>query len=247
MRGLLPSVWLVAAALYTGSVLSLLYPFSGDEEWPAPPPVRETVVAKLPPPVTTQALPGWGTPLVLAALPTKSKLERPNEWVQVGAFTTIVRSRPSAEAPPLQAYTAGRALRVIAREGSFVRVQDLGSGQLGWVEQAALVAFGSYEQRKQVAEPLVAALDVTPALAEAPVAEEPAVSPEKPDAAKAAPKKTQPPRNVALAAAAAKEAAGTPDPAERGFFRKRRMMERVAMREKETGMVSMVDRAIRGF
>ena len=46
MRGLLPMVWLLGAGLYTASILSLIKPFSGDEEWPAPPPVNEAVVRR---------------------------------------------------------------------------------------------------------------------------------------------------------------------------------------------------------
>ena len=75
MRGLLPSVWLLGAALYTASILSLTGPFTGDESWPAPPPVNETVVAKLPPAATLQALPQAQAPLVLAARQLNPKIE----------------------------------------------------------------------------------------------------------------------------------------------------------------------------
>jgi hypothetical protein len=246
MRGLLPSVWLLGATLYTGSILSLLQPFSGNENWPAPPPVRETVVAKLPPAITTQAIAQDKSLLLLTALPAKAKDERHSEWLQVGAYTTVVRSRPSAEAPPLQAYPAGRPLRVLTREGGFVRVQDLGSGQLGWVEASALVPFnGGYRQRDdRAAAPLVAAVDTAPAQAE------PAMLAAGIDAPKAAAaKRINPPRNAVLAAAAAKETGIAADARERGWLGlgRKRGIQPVALRAEETGMVSMVDRAIRGF
>ena len=151
MRGLLPSVWLLGAAPYFASILSLVDPFSGNETWPAPAPVNETVVAKTPLAIA-RALDPAGVDLIVTFLPAaKSKAERQDEWVQVAGYTTMVRSRPSAEAPPLSAYSIGRPLRVIAREAGFVRVQDLGSGQLGWVEAAALAPFnGGDRQRENV-------------------------------------------------------------------------------------------------
>ena len=124
----LPSVWLIGAALYTALILFLIRPSS--EEWPMPPPTGETVRAK--------------QPVASVAAVTEPKVERRNEWVQVAAYTTVVRSRPLAVA-----YSAGRPLRVIAREAGFVHIQDLGSGQLGWVKEGALGPFvGGYRERE---------------------------------------------------------------------------------------------------
>jgi hypothetical protein len=247
MRGLLPSVWLLGAALYTASILSLAWPFAGDESWPAPPRVNETVVAKLPPAVTLQALAQTQAPLVLAALTHKPKAEHRTEWVQVAGYTTVVRARPSAEAAPLYAYAVGRALRVITREGRFVRVQDLGSGKLGWVEESSLVPFfGGYRQRvPRVTEPLVAATpEATPVLQP----EAAAASMEAPVATPViAAKKAKPPRGEALAARVAKETATEAKPVERGLFRRKRGVQRVALGGRASGMAGMIDRAIRGF
>ena len=136
MRSPLPSVWLIGAALYTALILFLIRPSS--EEWPLPPPTGETVRAKQP--VASVAS---------VAAVTEPKVERRNEWVQVAAYTTVVRSRPSLAAPVLLAYSAGRPLRVIAREAGFVHIQDLGSGQLGWVKEGALGPFvGGYRERE---------------------------------------------------------------------------------------------------
>src|SRR5262245_11649409 len=112
MRVLLPSVWLLGAALYAASIVSLTKPFASDEEsWPAPKQIHETVVAKqplAPPPTAAQA---EGALVLAAAVVPKPKAERRDEWVQVAGYTTVVRSRPSADAPPLYAYSVGRALR----------------------------------------------------------------------------------------------------------------------------------------
>jgi hypothetical protein len=243
MRGLLPSVWLLGAALYTASILSLTKPFSGDEAWPLPPRVNETVVAKLPLAVATQAVAEPETPLVLAALPAKQKSDPRNEWVQVAFYTTVARAQPSAEAPPLYAYSVGRALRVIALEGRFVRVQDLGSGKLGWIDEASLVPFsGGYRQREQrIVEPQIAAVAPLPA-----VVAEPDAASAKPAVAPVAVRKPQLPRE-AIAARMAKETAVAAEPSERGLLRKRRAVQRVALGGRQKGLASMIDRVIRGF
>ncbi|HSD93002.1 MAG TPA: hypothetical protein VLB11_08250 [Methyloceanibacter sp.] len=249
MRGLLPSVWLLGAALYTASILSLTRPFADDESWLAPPPVTETVVAKLPPAVTVQALGHEQAPLVLAALTPRPKAEHPTEWVQVAGYTTVVRARPSAESPPLYAYAVGRSLRVIAREGHFARVQDLGSGKLGWIEESSLVPFfGGYRKQRtpRVAEPLVAAVSPAPATVQ-PEAAAPVPTAELLVRPVAAAKKAKPPRGDVIAARVAKETVTEAAPVERGLFRRKRGVQRVALGGRGSGMAGMIDRAIRGF
>jgi hypothetical protein len=240
MRGLLPSVWLLGAALYTTSIFALTKPFSGDEEWPLPPRVKETVMAKQPL-VMTQAVAEPDTPLVLA-LPATPKAEPRDEWVQVAFYTTMVRARPSAEAPPLYAYSVGRPLRVIAREGRFVQVQDLGSGKLGWIDEASLAPFsGGYRQPEQrIAEPQIAAV-APPSV----IAVEPDTAAAKPASAPVVARK-RPPRSDGIAARMAKETVAATEPSERGLFRKRRGVQRVALGGQK-GLASMIDRAIRGF
>ncbi|MCJ7526508.1 MAG: hypothetical protein MUO37_00105, partial [Methyloceanibacter sp.] len=153
MRGLLPSVWLLLAALYTASILSLIQPFARDEDWPAPPPVNETVRAKQPLAVAPQAAPEQAMPAqqVAFAAPMQPKIGRRDEWVQIAGYTTMVRAQPSATSTVLLAYAVGRPLRVIAREAGFARVQDLGSGQFGWIKETSLAPFtGGYRQREDV-------------------------------------------------------------------------------------------------
>jgi hypothetical protein len=59
----------------------------------------------------------------------------------------------------ISAYPIGQQLRVIARESGFARVQDLGSGHLGWIAEAALVPrMRGYRVREPApAEPQVVA------------------------------------------------------------------------------------------
>jgi hypothetical protein len=211
------------------------------------------VVAKTPPAITTQALGGFT--LVLAALPAKPKAERRNELVQVAGYTAMVRARPSPLSPPRGAYTAGKPLRVIAKEGAYVKVQDLGSGQLGWIEQASLAPFTGGYRRPQPAEALVAsatphAEPVAVAAVEAFPVAAPAraeVSPVGLPVAPAAVRKPKPPRGDGIGARLAKETVATAEPVERGWFRKKRGVQRVALGGRNNGLTGMIDRAIRGF
>ena len=159
MRGLLPSVWLLGAALYTALTLFLIRPVV--EEWPLPPRVNETVIAKQPPKAAMLIFQDEPqVELAAAAAPAAgTRVEWRDEWAQIAGYTTVGRLHPSSTSPALFAYSVGRPLRVISREGGFARVQDLGSGQLGWVRETSLAPFtGGYRQREErVAEPVVAA------------------------------------------------------------------------------------------
>jgi hypothetical protein len=261
MRGLLPSVWLLTAALYIASLHSLIQPFSGNEVWPAPPPTNETVRAKQPLSLALKPDPELTGALVLAAAAPaiEPKAEFRDEWVQIAGFTTVVRSRPSSSAPALLAYSVGRPFRVIAREAGFVRVQDLGSGQLGWIEESSLVPFtGGYRQREpQVVEPQIAAVAAPQGSVAEPEATvtKPPVTVAKPPVAvaklkiyAAAAKKVQQPRNDALATRSKKETVAVAEAGERGSSKKRRdRIQRVALGGRSTGLAAMVDRAFRGF
>jgi hypothetical protein len=166
---------------------------------------------------------------------TEPKVERRNEWVQVAAYTTVVRSRPSLAAPVLLAYSAGRPLRVIAREAGFVHIQDLGSGQLGWVKEGALGPFvGGYREREHgPAAPQIAA--VAPPQTTASTPHQPAAI-----AAKKAPQ--------TVAVRPERETVASIEGWNRGLSRKRRdRPQRVALRRQETDFAAMFGRAFRGF
>jgi hypothetical protein len=83
-----------------------------------------------------------------AASPTQSPTEHRTEWAQVAGYSAVVRSKPEASAPVLFGYPVGRPVRVLERKSGFAHVQDLGSGQLGWIKEAALAPyFGGYRER----------------------------------------------------------------------------------------------------
>ena len=240
MRGLLPSVWLILAGLYTVSLLALIQPFSRIDDWPTSPPVNETVRAKEPRGVALRSAAEAAAPsfqLVSLAAPIAPKaVERQVEWVQIGDYTTVVRAEPTTASPVLFAYAAGRPLRVIAREGGFARVQDLGSGQYGWVKQSALAPFtGGYRQHEDLApqpQLIAAAPASVPAQMATPQVPAPQAIAPKPSAAKVAvsAKRIQPPRPDPAAARPDKEAVAAVEPGQRGFFGLRRNRpQRVAL------------------
>ncbi len=250
MRGLLPSVWLLLAGLYTASLLALTQPFSRPDDWPTPPRVNETVRAKEPRPVASNSDPAAAALLQRVSLvaPVAPKgVARHDEWVQIASYTTVVYAEPMTASPVLFAYTPGRSLRVIAREGGFAHVQDLGSGQYGWVKESALVPFtGGYRQREDAApEPQVVAA-AAPASAPAQVAVPQVAAPQAPVAKPVvvASKKVQPPRSDPTAVRPDKDTVSAAEPGQRGFFGLRRNRpQRVALGGNEPGFAGIISRA----
>ena len=257
MRGLLPSVWLLLAGLYTASLIALLQPFSLGEDWPTPPPLDETVRAKEP---QAAALPPSGEAGVasfqrvsLGALAAPKGVERQDQWVRIGGYTTVARAEPTTASPVLFAYTPGRPLRVIAREGGFAHVQDLGSGQYGWVKESALAPFaGGDRQREDVApQPQVVASAAPASIPEqvaAPTAvASQAITPPAPraKAVVVAARKLRPPRSDAAAARPDKETVvAAAEPEQRGFFGFRRNRpQRIAMSGNDSGFAGIINRA----
>jgi hypothetical protein len=51
-----------------------------------------------------------------------------------------VLASPSASAPAMYGFPAGRPFRVIGRQGGFVQIQDLRSSASGWIDETALAA-----------------------------------------------------------------------------------------------------------
>ena len=257
MRGLLPSVWLLLAGLYTASLLALIQPFSFGDDWPTPPPRNETVRAKepgqtaLPPLAETGASPLQRVSLVAALAP--KGVEQQDQWARIGGYTTVARAEPTTIAPVLFAYTPGRPLRVIAREGGFAHVQDLGSGQYGWVKESALAPFaGGDRQREDVApQPQVVASAAPASVAEqvtAPTAVAPqAVAPQAPvaKAVVVAARKLRPPRGDAAAARPDKETVvAAAEPEQRGLFGFRRNRpQRIALSGNDSGFAGIINRA----
>lgn len=240
MRRLLPSVWLLGAALYTALTLFLSRPVV--EEWPLPPRVNETVIAKQPPKAAMLIFQDEPqVELAAAAAPAAgARVEWRDEWAQIAGYTTVGRLHPSSTSPVLFAYSVGRPLRVISREGGFARVQDLGSGQLGWVRETSLAPFtGGYRQREErVAEPVVAAVEPETTVAEP--HSEVVVTPVA--------LKKAPPRIPAVAAKPRKETVAAAEPAPRGLFRrKRNQVQHVALGSQGTGVAAIMQRALGRF
>jgi hypothetical protein len=256
MRGLLPSVWLLLAGLYTASLIALIQPFSFSEDWPTPPPLNETVRAKEPqasalPPSAEAAVASFQRVSLVAPAAPKG-VERQDQWVRIGGYTTVARAEPMTASPVLFAYTPGRPLRVIAREGGFAHVQDLGSGQYGWVKESALAPFaGGDRQREDVApQPQVVASAAPASVPEqvaAPTAVAPqAVAPPAPvaKAVVVAAKKLRPPRSDAAAAQPDKETVVAAEPEQRGFFGFRRNRpQRIALSGNDSGFTGIINRA----
>ena len=153
-------------------------------------------------------------------------------------YTTVGRVEPTPLAGTIRLF-AGRPLRVIAREDGFVRVQDLGSGQLGWVKESGA---RSVCRRRSPARGCAHSAEVVASAAPASVPEQvaapTAVAPQAvaPPArvAKAvvvAARKRRPPRSDAAAARPDKETVvAAAEPEQRGLFGFRRNRpQRVAL------------------
>jgi hypothetical protein len=161
----------------------------------------------------------------------------------------MVFAEPMTASSVLSAYPAGLPVRVIAREHGFARVQDLGSGQFGWVKEASLAPFsgGARQREEPVLVPqVVASVAPVEAAPEAPQAAAP-----KPVPAKVAvsAKKAKPPRSPApvVSVATAKAEPAAAEPGQRGFFGFRRAQpQRVALGGNQAGFAGMINRAFGG-
>lgn len=152
MARILPSLWLLGAVLYTAGTLVLVQPFHSELE-PSSLiiPINETIKAKQPPADDARA--------ALPPLPRPELgLLRTGQWVQVVGYTAVVRAVPARSGHVLAGYPVGQPFRVLVQDGDFVRVQDLRSGQLGWIRKASLGPYtDGYRQRRVVLAPHVPA------------------------------------------------------------------------------------------
>ena len=180
-------------------------------------------------------------------------VERQDQWARIGGYTTVARAEPTTIAPVLFAYTPGRPLRVIAREGGFAHVQDLGSGQYGWVKESALAPLtGGDRQREDVAPQPQVLASAAPASLPEQVAAPPAVVPQAvappAPAAKAvvvAARKLRPPAQRCRGRAARKETVvAAAEPEQRGLFGFRRNRpQRIALSGNDSGFAGIINRA----
>lgn len=151
-----PSLFLTGAVLYAAGTLLVVAP-PADTLVVHPPasPINESVRAKQPATDDLSAgKAGSVTPAddtVTGALPP---LPRPplygpdrlkqGEWVEVVGYMAVARAEPGASAPVVSGYPVGQPFRVVAQKDGFVRVQDLRSGQLGWIRETSLTPYTGY-------------------------------------------------------------------------------------------------------
>lgn len=160
----LSSSWLFGAILYAAGTLLFVQPFgAGTESGSLIIPINETIEAKQPPAGDARA-----------ALPPLPRPEighfRLGQLVQVARYTAVLRDVPGS-GHVLAGSPVGEPFRVIALNGDFARVQDLGSGQFGWMRKSDLTPYtDGYGPRGVTLAPLVAA--ATPTATPSPVAEQ---------------------------------------------------------------------------
>jgi hypothetical protein len=118
----------------------------------APPPTAEPAesVAKTPP-AAQQAAPAPAEPAESTGAtaeqpaPENDAVEQADQADLPGAGMILVARKPvqvlaspSASAPAMYGFPAGRPFRVIGRQGGFVQIKDLRSSASGWIDEAAL-------------------------------------------------------------------------------------------------------------
>ena len=69
---------------------------------------------------------------------TEQPEPRDSGMILVSRQPVSVLASPSASAPTMYGFPAGRPFRVIGRDGGFAHIQDLKSSASGWIEEAAL-------------------------------------------------------------------------------------------------------------
>lgn len=132
----------------------------------APPPAEATKTVPKTPPATQEAAPAPPEPAAtqdaapapsVPADPAGATAEQPAPETESGEQTeqrdlpeagmilvarkpVQVLASPSATAPAMYGFPAGRPFRVIGREGGFVHIKDLRSSASGWIDEAALAA-----------------------------------------------------------------------------------------------------------
>lgn len=88
-----------------------------------------------PPAETADSAGGGNQPTMGTPLPPDSPLAG---RVLVSKQPVQVLSSPSPSASPLYSLPMGRPFRAVAKQGNYLRIQDVNSGAGGWIEQAAL-------------------------------------------------------------------------------------------------------------
>ncbi len=119
----------------------------------SPPPAKTTEPAPATPPAVQEAAPAPTAPAGPAdntaeqsgtennAVGQSEQTDLPGAGMILVARKPVqVLASPSASAPAMYGFPAGRPFRVIGREGGFVQIKDLRSSASGWIEETALAA-----------------------------------------------------------------------------------------------------------
>jgi len=148
MARILPPLWLFGAVLYTAGTLLFVQTYqTRTEPGPVTIPINETVKAKHPAPAKSVETPS-ALPEPATAKSDLPPLPRPDiarlrlgQWVQVGRYTAVLRAFPGRPGHVLGGYPVGEPFRVVTLEGDYARVQDLASGQFGWMQKTDLTPY----------------------------------------------------------------------------------------------------------
>ena len=183
MARILPPLWLFGAVLYTAGTLLVVQSYQArTDPGSVVIPINETVKAKQPPTNGARA----ALPPLNGARAELPPLPRPDighlrlgQWVQVGRYTAVLHAFPGRPGHVLGGYPVGEPFRVVALEGDYARIQDLASGQFGWMRKSDLTPYtDGYRPRRATLQVAAAPAAVTPShVAEPKVA---AVEPAKP-------------------------------------------------------------------
>jgi hypothetical protein len=108
----------------------------------APPPSAATPTVETTEPAAETAPPAQGADVAPSEQAEQSGTEPPelpdSGMILVSRKPVEVLASPSASAPTMYGFPAGRPFRVIGREGDFAKILDLKSGATGWIDAAAL-------------------------------------------------------------------------------------------------------------
>ena len=146
-----------------------------------------TTVAVAPPAETDVPANQNSKPVMGAPLPPNSPLAGK---VLVSKQPVQVLSEPSPAASPLYSLPMGRPFRAVAKQGNYLRIQDVNSGAGGWIEEAAL-APAPAQRRAVEATPTAPAPAATPSASSSRTTPKPPAASTTTRTTAAAPKETR--------------------------------------------------------
>jgi hypothetical protein len=253
-----PSLFLTGAVLYAAGTLLAVAPPVDTLLVLHPPasPINETVRAKTPAVddhsagKTGSVAPADGTvtgslpPLPRPPLSGPDRLKR-GQWVEVVGYMAVARAEPAPSGYVLAGYPVGQPFRVIAQRNGFVRVQDLRSGQMGWIRETSLTPYTGYPRHATPPPILIAKAPPVTAAPEVPSAPPVMLAAAMPQPAPVTVRRGREPYALGPAAEAKPEASppetSPPETEKRGRF------WRVAARPQGDSFPALMQRAFSGY